>query len=77
LVINGFNEAYNTNALKLGIKIANMKIEGIGKSEHGEKGKYRKFDIKKLKKHFNIIKGEGCLINLKTKAKQETKIEEY
>ena len=62
---NGFNETYHTNALKLGIKKANMNIEGIGKSEHGKNGKYRTFDIRKLKKHFNIIKSEGCLIKLK------------
>jgi hypothetical protein len=62
---NGFNETYHTNALKLGIKIANMKIEGIGKSIKGRGINYRVFEIVKLKKHFNIIKGEGCLINLK------------
>ena len=41
------------------------------------KGTLNEALFKKLKKYFNIIKGEGCLINLKTKAKQETKIEEY
>ena len=42
-----------------------MKIEGIGKSIKGRGINYRVFEIVKLKKHFNIIKGEGCLINLK------------
>ena len=59
---NGFKETYHTNALKLGIKIANMNIEGIGKSIKGRDGNYRVFEITKLKKHFNITKGEGCLI---------------
>ena len=69
---NGFNETYHTNALKLGIKIANMKIEGIGKSIKGRDGNYRIFDIKKLKTHFNIIKGKGCLISLKKGEFNET-----
>ena len=69
---NGFNETYHTNALKLGIKIANMKIEGIGKSIKGRDGNYRIFNIKKLKTHFNIIKGKGCLISLKKGEFNET-----
>lgn len=74
---NGFKETYHTNSLKLGIKIANMNIEGIGKSVKGRDGNYRVFDITKLKKHFNIIKGEGCLIKMKKEEVKEINNQEF
>ena len=54
-----------------------MNIEGIGKSEHTKNGNYRIFNIIKLKKHFNIINGEGCLIKMKKEEVEEINNQEF
>jgi len=54
-----------------------MNIEGIGKSEQTKNGNYRIFNIIKLKKHFNIIKGEGCLFKLKKDEVNENNNQEF
>ena len=54
-----------------------MNIEGIGKSIKGRDGNYRVFEITKLKKHFNITKGEGCLIKLKSEEVEEINNQEF
>jgi hypothetical protein len=61
---NGFEE-YQMNVNSLGIKISNMRIDGIGKPEKRRDGNYRTFNIKKLKNHFNILPDDAILSNLK------------
>ena len=61
---NGFEE-YQMNANSLGIKISNMRIDGIGKPEKRRDGNYRTLNIKKLKNHFNILPDDAILSNLK------------
>lgn len=46
---------YNTNRLKFGVKIANLRIDGIEKGRHTKNGDYRNIDIDKVKKHFRIV----------------------
>jgi phage/plasmid-associated DNA primase len=54
------NENFNTTALKLGIILKNLKLNGIKKGRHTNKGDSRIFDIEELKKSFGI----GCMIIL-------------
>jgi putative DNA primase/helicase len=54
---NGIN--YDIDARKLGVRMKNLKISGIEKGRHTNKGETKKFDINKLKDHFKI----GCLID--------------
>ena len=56
--INGIN--FEMNAIKLGLALSNMNIDGIKKGRHTNKGNTIIYDIKKIKKHFGI----GCLIEL-------------
>ena len=51
---------FEMNAIKLGLSLSNMNIDGIKKGRHTNKGETKIFDIKKLKKHFGV----GCLIGL-------------
>jgi len=48
------NMEYNTTPLKLGIKIANLQINGIEKGRHTKKGETKLYHIKKIMKHFKI-----------------------
>ena len=54
------NMKFDTNPLKLGIKLKNLKIDGIEKGKHTNRGDTKILNIEKLKKHFNI----GCLVEL-------------
>jgi len=53
--IDSNNIEYNTTSLKFGVKISNMKINGVDKGKHTKKGDYRNIDISKVNNHFNII----------------------
>ena len=57
---NTNNVKYDTTPLKLGIKLKNLKIDGIEKGPPTYQGKTKIFNIDKLKKQFNI----GCLIEI-------------
>ena len=59
---NGY-ETYNINCLQLGVKISNLRIDGVEKGRHTNVGWTKLFNISKLKKHFNI----GCLISYESK----------
>lgn len=54
------NIKYETNTLKLGVLLSNLKINGITKGRHTTMGNTKYFDIPLLKKHFKI----GCLVEL-------------
>lgn len=45
---------YNIDATKLGVRIANLNINGIERGKHTKKGWTKIYNIDKLKKHFNI-----------------------
>jgi hypothetical protein len=49
---------YNVSSQKLGVRLSNMKLEGIKKGNHTRQGETKIFDIKFLKEHFQL----GCLI---------------
>lgn len=51
---------YDINAVKLGVKLINMKINGVSKGRHTMKGDTKLFNISELKNTFNL----GCLINV-------------
>jgi hypothetical protein len=51
---------YDINAVKLGIKLINMKIKGVSKGRHTTKGDTKIFCINDLQCFFNL----DCLINL-------------
>lgn len=51
---------YEINAVKLGVKLINMKISGVSKGRHTVKGATKFFNISELKIYFNL----GCLINI-------------
>jgi Family of unknown function (DUF5906) len=57
---NTNNKKYDTDPLKLGIKLKNLKIDGLDKGRHTNRGDTKIMNIEKLKKHFNV----GCLIEL-------------
>ena len=52
------NIKFDTTPQKLGIKLTNMRIEGIQKGPHKDNGDTKIFDIPILKKRFNI----GCMV---------------
>jgi hypothetical protein len=52
---------FEINSIKLGLKIKQMKLNGITKGQHTRYGEQKIFDIPMLKKHFGI----GCLIDNK------------
>jgi hypothetical protein len=54
------NIKYDTTALKFGINLKNLKIEGVDKGRHTKNGVMKSFNINKLKDHFNL----GCLVEL-------------
>jgi hypothetical protein len=49
------NIEYNTTSLKFGVKIANLRIDGVEKGKHTKTGDYRNIDIDRVKKHFKIV----------------------
>jgi len=51
------NTKYEVNLIKFGVRLTNLKLDGISK-ERGRAGIKKKFDVKLLKKHFMI----GCQI---------------
>jgi phage/plasmid-associated DNA primase len=51
---------YEINAVKLGVNLINMKINGVSKGRHTIKGATKFFNISELKIYFNL----GCLINI-------------
>jgi hypothetical protein len=51
---------YDINAVKLGVKLINMKINGVCKGRHTMKGDTKIFNISELKHTFRL----GCLIDL-------------
>ena len=51
---------YEINAVKLGVKLINMKINGVSKGRHTVKGDTKMFNIGVLKNTFRL----GCLINI-------------
>ena len=57
---NNNNMKYDTNPLKLGLKLKNLKIDGIEKGNPTGEGKTKCFNIPKLKKYFEI----GCLVEI-------------
>jgi hypothetical protein len=61
------NVDYQIDALKLGVRISNLRINGISKGADTYKGKTKIYNIPKLKEHFKI----GCLIDIKDKTKKE------
>ena len=46
--------------MKLGVKLTNMKINGISKGRHTRNGDTKLFNISELKNSFKL----GCLIDL-------------
>jgi hypothetical protein len=52
---------FEINSIKLGLKIKQMKLNGITKGQHTRYGEQKIFNIPILKKHFGI----GCLIDNK------------
>ena len=51
---------YEINVVKLGVKIINMKINGVSKGRHTMRGDTKVFNISELKTTFGL----GCLIDL-------------
>ena len=51
---------YEIDSRKLGVRLTNMKINGIYKGKHTNKGETKLFNIAELKKTFKI----GCIIEL-------------
>ena len=51
---------YDINALKLGVRLTNMKIKGISKGTHTRNGHTKLFNITELKHTFNL----GCMISI-------------
>ena len=56
--VNGIK--YEINALKLGVKLTNMKINGISKGRHTNKGHSKLFNINQLKTTFKL----GYIFNI-------------
>ena len=51
---------YDINAVKLGVRLTNMNIQGISKGKHTNKGHTKMLNITELKNTFKI----GCLIHI-------------
>ena len=45
---------YSTTPLKFGVKLANLKIDGLEKGKHTKRGETKIINIDKLRKHFKI-----------------------
>ena len=56
--VNGIK--YDISALKLGVRLTNMNIQGVSKGKHTNKGEMKLFDIYELKKSLNI----GCIVDV-------------
>jgi len=56
--INGIK--YDIDSRKLGVRLSNMKINGISKGKHTNKGETKVFNITILKNIFHL----GCIINI-------------
>jgi len=50
---------YEINLIKFGVRLTNLKIEGVT-SIHKKNGNFRRFDVDILKKHYGI----GCLVSM-------------
>ena len=61
------NIKFNTTPLKLGVKLTNMKIDGVTKGRHTDHGDTKYYNIKALKKRYSI----GCLINIEGDTDEE------
>jgi hypothetical protein len=51
---------YEIDSNKLGVRISNLKINGIEKGNHTYKGKTKRYNISKMKKYFGV----GCLLDI-------------
>jgi Family of unknown function (DUF5906) len=58
--------SYEINAIKLSCRIMNMKLEGI--TNHNSAGRFKRFDIDKLAKHYGL----GCRIDITEEEDDET-----
>jgi len=67
---NGIN--YDIDARKLGVRMKNLKISGVEKGRHTNRGETKIFNINRLKDHFKI----GCLIDYDDDEGQDTDEEE-
>lgn len=63
---------FEVSSAKLGVMLSNLNIPGIEKGRHTNKGDTKYYNIKLLKKHFNI----GCLIQLKDQKLKSNELEE-
>ena len=52
-MMNGF-EDYKTNNLKFGVNLTNLRVDGVEKGKHTNKGWTKIFNIAKLKTYFNL-----------------------
>jgi hypothetical protein len=73
---NNWKEAnkvkFEVSSAKLGVMLSNLNIPGIEKGRHTNKGDTKYYNIKLLKKHFNI----GCLIYLEDKKLKSSELED-
>jgi hypothetical protein len=67
---NGIN--YDVNCVKLGVRIANLKLSAITKGKHTKKGETKIFDIRALKKHFKI----GLIVDFRNQHNHDDEIDE-
>ncbi len=51
---------YDINAVKLGVRLTNMNIQGVSKGKHTKHGASKYFNITKLKESLNI----GCIVDI-------------
>ena len=51
---NVYNSEYNTSSLIFGVRLSNLKIDGLSKSDRNKKAVVRQFDYNKLKKYFHM-----------------------
>jgi hypothetical protein len=65
---NESNVRYETTPIALGIKLKNLKIDGVSKRKDLAIGKTKLFDFIKLRKYFNI----GCQIDLYAEEDKKT-----
>jgi hypothetical protein len=81
---NQFNEfietsniEYKTTPLKFGVKIANLKIDGVEKGRHTKTADYRNIDIDRVNKHFNIVFQKHPFIEEEEEEEKEVKVNYY
>jgi hypothetical protein len=65
---NENNVRYETTPIALGMKLKNLKIDGVSKGKDIAFGKTKQFDFIKFRKYFNI----GCLIDLNAEEDEKT-----